>query len=103
MGIIDWLQKHMIPCFSKKYLGIECPGCGLQRSFIALFKGNIVESLKFNASLIPMILLFTFLVIHLLFKLKNGAKILQTLQIITGSIMIIQFVVKQYFLLTQLH
>ena len=49
MGIIDWLQKHMIPCFSKKYLGIECPGCGLQRSFIALLKGNIVESLKFKA------------------------------------------------------
>lgn len=103
MGIIDWLQKNMLPCFSKKYLGIECPGCGLQRSFIALLKGNIIESLKYNASLIPMILLFTFLVLHLRFKFRNGAKILQTLQIITGSIMIIQFVVKQYFKLTHLN
>jgi len=33
-----------IPCFYKKYLGIECPWCGCQRALKLLLDGKILDS-----------------------------------------------------------
>lgn len=66
----------MLPCFYKKYLGIECPGCGMQRSAIALIKGQFFESLSLYPMLIPLGLMLIFLLFHLKFKFENGSKIL---------------------------
>ncbi len=35
-------------CGSRALLGVECPGCGLTRSFLALASGNFAESLKYH-------------------------------------------------------
>jgi hypothetical protein len=37
-----------ITCGSRALLGIECPGCGLTRSFVALAHGKVNESLAFH-------------------------------------------------------
>lgn len=77
--IIEWLESHMQSCFYKKYFGIECPGCGMQRSLIQLLRGNFMESLKLFPALIPTIALIVFLILHLVFKFKHGANILKNL------------------------
>lgn len=77
--LINWLETHSVPCIYKKYSGVECPGCGMQRAFIALLKGNFIESLQLYPALIPVILLVVFLIIHLFFKLKNGARLVKIL------------------------
>lgn len=64
-------------CPYKSNLGIDCPGCGLQRSFIELLKGNIWESIQLYPALLPMIFMFTFLVAHIKFQFKHGAAILK--------------------------
>ncbi|WP_348425824.1 DUF2752 domain-containing protein, partial [Maribacter dokdonensis] len=33
------LGNFMLPCFTKQLLGVDCPGCGLQRSLLFLSKG----------------------------------------------------------------
>jgi len=35
-------------CGVKLMIGIPCPGCGLVHSFVALFHGNVAESIYFN-------------------------------------------------------
>jgi len=35
-------------CGSRILFGVECPGCGLTRSFVALGAGDIQQSLRFN-------------------------------------------------------
>ncbi len=92
--IIQWLESHMTSCFYKKYLGVECPGCGMQRSFIELLKGNLLESLKIYPALIPTIILILFLILHLIFKFKKGADILKYLFIFVVSIMVINYIIK---------
>ncbi|SRR6056297_2038598 len=85
--IIQFLETHMAPCFYKENFGIVCPGCGMQRSLIELLKGNLLESIKIYPALIPSIGLFIFLILHLVFKFKNGATILK--YIFIGDVILI--------------
>jgi len=91
MWLIDWLENNLLACPYKKYLGMDCFGCGMQRSFIALLKGNLVESFFLYPALIPMILMFLFLIVHLIFKFKNGGTWLMYMFIFIVSIVVIGF------------
>lgn len=93
-NLIDWLKEHSRPCFYKKNFGFECPGCGFQRAVIELLQGNIIESIKNYPALIPLILTFTMLLLHLVFRLKNGALIIKILFFISVSLIIGNFVIK---------
>ena len=35
-------------CGSRALLGVDCPGCGLTRSFLALASGNFAQSLTYH-------------------------------------------------------
>lgn len=93
-GIINWLENHMLPCPWKEYLGIECLGCGMQRAFVELLKGNIIESVQYYPALIPIILMFLFLPLHLKFNFKKGALILKTLFIFIILIIVANYIYK---------
>ena len=45
-------------CLLKSTTGLPCPGCGGTRAFLALVKGDLVSSLKYNPLLIPAALIF---------------------------------------------
>ena len=90
--ILHWLETHQQPCKIKKDLGIDCLGCGFQRALIALMKGNLVESIKEYPALIPILFLFLFLILHIIFKFKNGAKILLWNFILVWIIVIMNYV-----------
>jgi hypothetical protein len=92
--MIHWLENHMGSCFYKRYFGIECPGCGMQRSFIELLKGNVVESFLLYPALFPLLFTLFYLILHLIFKYKHGALVLKISFIFTTSIMIIAYIIK---------
>ena len=69
-------------------------GCGLQRSMHLLWKGEFLESILLFPAGIPLLLTFLFLIYHLIFKPKHGAKIITVLFIITAIIMIVSFIFK---------
>lgn len=92
--ITDWLEAHKLPCFYKKMLGIECPGCGMQTAFIELLKGNIAESLKTYPALVPIIFLVAYLILHLIFKFRKGALVLKITFIFTAAIIVINYLIK---------
>ncbi|MGB7069397.1 MAG: DUF2752 domain-containing protein [Pyrinomonadaceae bacterium] len=54
VALIDPTKVNFLPvCPLLKLTGLACPGCGLTRGFHALFHGEIVTALDFNA-LIPL-------------------------------------------------
>lgn len=85
-----------IPCWFKKYLGIECPWCGSQRALRLLLNGEFVESVRMFPALIPLILLFVYLALHLVFKFKNGAKILMSLFIFCVVLIVVNYLLKTF-------
>jgi hypothetical protein len=97
MGIVDFLQRHMFTCPSRAVLRIECPGCGIQRSILCLFRGDISGSLHMHPAAMPFMALVIFLPLHLLFRFRYGAKIIINLQL---SIAIITAVFYIYKILT---
>ena len=98
--MISWLEQHLSPCFFKSGFGIECPGCGMQRSLIALLKGEFFQSLQCHAALIPFLLTILMLVIQLKMRYENGGKWIMWAFIITTAITVIQFIIRQIILFT---
>jgi len=79
-GFVQWLQDNMLSCPSKKFLHLECPGCGLQRSCIALLKGDLQNSLQLYPATIPLLFLLGFTMLHLKYKFLHGATAIKYLQ-----------------------
>ncbi len=92
--IANWLEQHSRPCFYKKNFGFECPGCGSQRAIIDLLRGNLLDSIKEYPALIPLLLMFTVLLIHIKFRLKNGATIIKVLFIFCVTLIVGNFILK---------
>jgi hypothetical protein len=84
----------MAPCFIKSHFGFDCPGCGIQRGFIALLKGEILQSIYFYPALIPLLLSCLALLVQLKWKHHKGGPIVKWMFIGTISIMLINFAVK---------
>lgn len=62
-----WLYFSIpkMPCQIKKRIGIECPGCGLQRSVELLLNGEFGASIAMYPALLPAILTFILFLWHL--------------------------------------
>jgi hypothetical protein len=93
-AIIHWLEQHMGTCYYRKYLGFDCLGCGMQRAFIELLKGNLWTSIQFYPALLPLIFTFGFLVLHLIFKFRFGAWVLKGSFILTILLVVVNFLYK---------
>ncbi|MFZ6051173.1 DUF2752 domain-containing protein [Halocola ammonii] len=92
--LIQWLEEHMATCSTKSLTGLSCFGCGLQRSFVLLLKGDLVASFTMYPALIPFILLILFVPLHLWLKLKHGALTIKVLFIINAVLMVVNALAK---------
>ena len=84
----------MLTCPSKKWLHMECPGCGLQRSVIALFRGDIHTSLSLYPATIPLLVMLAFTALHLRFDFRHGAVVIKYLYIGTAAIVFLFYIYK---------
>jgi hypothetical protein len=92
---INWLQNHLLRCPFKYLTGIDCPGCGFQRSVLALMQGNLLQSFKLYPAAIPLLLFFAYGIADKFLKLDNTSSIVKkSIFIITGSIILISYSIK---------
>ena len=90
------IEDYMLPCLWKKTFHIDCLGCGSQRSFALLIKGDFVGAFNMYPAIFTLILMVGFLLLHLKFKFQNGHKILLGLFIVNISIIVINYILKFY-------
>lgn len=97
LSFISWLQNHLIPCPFKYITGIDCPGCGFQRSVIALIHGDLHKSFQLYPPTIPLLLFFVYMGLDSFFKLDDQKhQLKKTLFVIIGSFVLISYSVKMW-------
>ena len=93
----SWLQNHLIPCPFKYLTGIDCPGCGFQRSILALLQGNLHKSFILYPSAVPLLLFFAYGIADRFFKLDNQKNVVKkTLFMIVGGIILTSYCIKMW-------
>ncbi len=73
---------------------MDCPGCGMQRSFICLLRGDWKASFSLHPATVPMLALLVFTVFHLVFKFKMGARVIVGLQLLVGILTLLFYIYK---------
>ncbi|MBB6499803.1 DUF2752 domain-containing protein [Pedobacter cryoconitis] len=92
--LLEKADHYLLPCPFKYLTGYDCPGCGFQRSLLALLKGNFQESFHLYPPTVPILLT---LIIGLSANYFWGSKskiLINVLFMITGSIIMISYLFK---------
>ncbi|WP_316824588.1 DUF2752 domain-containing protein [Pedobacter miscanthi] len=92
----DWVANHLFSCPFKANFGLDCPGCGLQRSILALCRGDLIASFKFYPATIPLIFVVLFTIIHLKVDFKFGAQLIKMVFTGVAVIILINYIYKIY-------
>ncbi|WP_426327564.1 DUF2752 domain-containing protein [Pedobacter sp. R-06] len=95
-SFLDWIGEHLFTCPFRAYLGFDCPGCGLQRSVLALFRGDLMASIKFYPATIPLIFVMLFTIVHLKVDFKFGAQLIKIVFACVAVIILINYIYKIY-------
>lgn len=91
------LEKYMLPCLNKKLFGLDCMGCGMQRSVVLLAKGEFIEAFNMYPAIYTLILLFSIIGINTFKNFKHSSNIILILAVINGFIIISNFIIKTFF------
>ncbi|MEX0966245.1 MAG: DUF2752 domain-containing protein [Bacteroidia bacterium] len=92
--MIKWLNEHLFSCFFLKHFHLPCPGCGMQRSFLALIQGQITESIILYPALIPTIIMLLLLITHILRPFPGSLKYLVASFLISTTILMAGYILK---------
>ena len=92
------MEEYMVPCMNKSIFGIDCMGCGMQRSILLLMNGNFIEAFKMFPALYTSILFFIFVVLHFVDKSRNYLKLIIASAIFNSLVLLIAYAYKMRFL-----
>ena len=89
------MEKFMLPCLNKYLFGIECFGCGLQRSLLLMIKGDFYAAFLMYPAIYFIIPLAISLLVNHFYKFKYAVSLINNLSIATVIAIFINFIVKQ--------
>jgi hypothetical protein len=94
--LADQVEDYMLPCVNKTLFGMDCMGCGLQRSIALIFKGEFINAFLMYPAIYFLLLLFGVIGINLFVKLKYFNKFITILAILTVGTIITNFIIKTF-------
>lgn len=92
------MEKYMLPCMFKEFLGVDCIGCGIQRSINLILQGEFEKAFYMFPAIYTTFLFFITIGLFVVDKKHNYSKLIISLAIINAIIMIVSYVYKMRFL-----
>jgi len=92
--LVGKADTFLVPCPIRYFTHFDCPGCGFQRSVIALLHGDLATSFALYPPTIPFLLSFFAGIATYIFKTDQNANYLKWLFIITGMIVVVNYMYK---------
>jgi len=90
------LENYMLPCLSKTLFGLECLGCGGQRAFLFLLKGDFIGAFQMYPAIYATVLFLGLIGLGLVDKNRNYQKSIIVMAVLTGLFMLGSYIYKQY-------
>jgi len=84
----------MLPCLFKKTTGIDCIGCGMQRSLWLLFQGDVADAIKMYPPICTFVPFMLLLGLYLFDKKRNYTKFVIFFAILNAVVMVISYIYK---------
>lgn len=93
------MEKYMLPCINKMLFGIDCPGCGLQRSVVLLVQGNFGQAFEMYPAVFSLLLLLGYWVFSRVRKSVFHFNIKIGLIILNALVVAVHYSFKMHYLL----
>ena len=87
-------DSWMLPCMTKQLIGMDCPGCGIQRSISLLVHGDLLNSFLMYPALLPIVFLLGFLIFDMFVTITYSEKIKLWATILTIGTIITSYIIK---------
>ena len=94
------MEEFLLPCMNKQLFGLECYGCGGQRSLLLLLEGNFTEAFHMFPAIYPLLILLGFVLFNIFFKFKYDFPIKIGLILLTATVIFISYIIKMFFIFT---
>ncbi|MEH6680897.1 MAG: DUF2752 domain-containing protein [Sediminicola sp.] len=94
ISLLFSLDDYMLPCANKKIFGVECPGCGIQRSISLLLQGDLWGAFLMYPAIYTLILLMGFLLVDNFYSIKYANSIIITLMSLTVLLIVTNYILK---------
>lgn len=88
------VEDFMLTCPSKKFLGVECLGCGAQRAIVLVFEGKFSEAFHMYPAVYTLLLFFFTLGWSFIDKKRKYGVALGIMVVINLLIMIVAYMYK---------
>ena len=91
---LSGMEDYMLPCLNKKFLGVDCPGCGIQRSASLLLQGEFTAAFHMFPAIYTLVPLFILILCSKVFQLKIDDRFIIVLAIASVALILINFIYK---------
>ncbi len=91
---MEFPEEYMLPCLNKKLFGLECMGCGMQRSISLVLQGEFTAAFHMYPAVYTLALLIGFVLLNSFKNYKFASKIIITLAIVNVILIVGNFILK---------
>ncbi|MFT7051255.1 MAG: hypothetical protein ACJAZK_001858 [Psychroserpens sp.] len=89
-------EDYMLPCLNKQLFGLDCMGCGMQRSIALLLNGDFIAAFQMYPAIYSLIALVGVIFLNYFRNFKYGYKIIIILALINASLILGNFIYKTF-------
>ncbi|MEM6517605.1 MAG: DUF2752 domain-containing protein [Bacteroidota bacterium] len=89
-------EDYMFPCLNKKLFGLECMGCGMQRSISLILHGDFIAAFQMYPAIYTLILMLGVIGINYFRSFKYAYQIIITLVVINTILILGNFIFKTF-------
>lgn len=88
------IEDFMLPCLNKKLFGMDCPGCGMQRSLAHISKGEFYDAFHMYPAIYTLLLLAILIAYNFFSKKNIKPRIIYSLAILNIVIILTSYFIK---------
>ncbi|EDM37458.1 hypothetical protein PBAL39_09951 [Pedobacter sp. BAL39] len=93
-SLLEQADNFFLTCPFKYLTGYDCPGCGFQRSLLALLKGDLQQSLHLYPPTIPLLLTFIICLPARYFTSWRTDRLVKVMFLFSGAVVLISYLFK---------